>query len=46
MAKSLVRETVMTGVAPSAKAAAARATAEAKASKQKLCAALSTKEKD
>ena len=42
MAKSLVKPIVMTSVMPSAKAASARATAMAKASKAKLCAGLST----
>jgi hypothetical protein len=46
MSKSLVRGIVMTSVAPSAKAASARATAQAKASKRELCAQLSTKQKE
>ena len=42
MAKSLVRPINMTSVMPSAKAASARATAQAKASKRELCSQLST----
>ena len=42
MSKSLVRPIVMTSVAPSAKGAAARATAQAKQSKRELCSQLST----
>ena len=42
MAKSLVRGIVMTSVMPSAKAAEARYTAEAKKSAKILCAHLST----
>ena len=45
MAKSLVRGIVMTSVAPSAKAASARATAEAKRSAKILCSKLSTSTK-
>ena len=42
MSKSMVRGIVMASVQPSAKAAAAKATAQAKASKQTLCSQLST----
>jgi hypothetical protein len=42
MSKSMVYSTKMTSVAPSAKAASARATSEAKKSKQILCSQLAT----
>ena len=42
MGKSMVRSIKMTSVAPSAKSASARATAEAKKSARILCAHLST----
>ena len=46
MSKSLVRSINMISVAPSAKGAEARASAQAKASKRELCSALSTKQKE
>jgi hypothetical protein len=42
----MVRGIVMTSVMPSAKAAEAKATAQAKASKRELCAQLSSKQKE
>jgi hypothetical protein len=46
MAKSMVYSTKMTSVAPSAKAASARATAKAKKSARILCAHLATATKE
>ena len=46
MSKSWIRAIVMTSVAPSAKAAAARATAEGKRSAKILCSHLKTATKE